>query len=68
VAAGNYDGFVQIGGSPVQDFAAGALLIREAGGVITTIDGSEKVWDSNMVVAGTHETHSELLYLLGSLG
>jgi hypothetical protein len=43
VAAGDYDGFVQIGGSPVQDFAAGALLIREAGGVITTIDSSDKV-------------------------
>jgi myo-inositol-1(or 4)-monophosphatase len=68
VAAGDYDGFVQIGGSPVQDFAAGALLIREAGGVITTIDSSDKVWDSKMVVAGTPETHRQLLELLEGLG
>jgi myo-inositol-1(or 4)-monophosphatase len=33
VAVGIFDGLVQIGGSPVQDFAAGVLLIREAGGV-----------------------------------
>jgi fructose-1,6-bisphosphatase/inositol monophosphatase family enzyme len=32
VAAGIFDGFVQFGGSPVQDFAAGTLLVREAGG------------------------------------
>jgi len=68
VAAGDYDGFVQIGGSSVQDFAAGALLIREAGGVITAIDGSDKVWDSKMVVAGPPETHRQLLELLEGLG
>jgi myo-inositol-1(or 4)-monophosphatase len=64
VAAGEFDGFVQIGGSPIQDFAAGTLLIREAGGVITHIDGSDTVWDSKMVIAGTPATHRRLRELL----
>lgn len=32
VAAGVFDGFVQLGGSPVQDFAVGTLLVREGRG------------------------------------
>lgn len=53
VATGVFDGLVQVGGSPVQDFAAGILLIREAGGLVRGLDGREDVWHSDMVVAGT---------------
>jgi myo-inositol-1(or 4)-monophosphatase len=64
VAAGVFDGLVQIGGSPVQDFAAGVLLIREAGGLVTGLDGCVDVWLSDVVVAGTPQTHHDLCDVL----
>lgn len=53
LAPGEFDGLVQVGGSPVQDFAAGVLLIREAGGLVTGLDGCADPWLSQVVVAGT---------------
>jgi myo-inositol-1(or 4)-monophosphatase len=40
VAAGRYDGFWERGLSP-WDLAAGAVLVREAGGFVTEIDGGD---------------------------
>ncbi len=40
VAAGRIDGFWEIGLKP-WDTAAGTLLIREAGGLVGTLDGGE---------------------------
>lgn len=40
VAAGRYDGFFELGLSP-WDTAAGVILVREAGGMVTEIDGGE---------------------------
>jgi myo-inositol-1(or 4)-monophosphatase len=39
VAAGRLDGYWQLG-NHLWDFAAGVLLIQEAGGVVTALDGS----------------------------
>ena len=39
VAAGRFDGFFEFGLKP-WDIAAGALLVPEAGGVMTQIDGA----------------------------
>jgi myo-inositol-1(or 4)-monophosphatase len=39
VAAGRLDGYWQLGNNP-WDFAAGALLIQEAGGVVVGLDGN----------------------------
>lgn len=39
VAAGRLDGYWQLGNSP-WDFAAGALLIQEAGGLVVGLDGN----------------------------
>lgn len=39
VAAGRLDGYWQLGNNP-WDFAAGVLLIQEAGGAVTALDGS----------------------------
>ena len=65
VAAGAFDGVVHVGGSPVQDFAAGVLLVREAGGVVTGLDGSDDVWRSRVVVAaGAPSTYRELREVL----
>jgi myo-inositol-1(or 4)-monophosphatase len=49
----------------VQDFAAGVLLIREAGGVVMGIDGRADVWRSDVVIAGTPETCRDLRRVLG---
>jgi myo-inositol-1(or 4)-monophosphatase len=67
VAAGKFDGFVQIGGptgSPIQDFAAGTILIREAGGIVTGIDGNTNPWESSMVIAGAPAVYTQLKKLL----
>lgn len=52
VAAGRYDGFWELGLAP-WDMAAGALLVREAGGVITDLAaGSNFLQTGNVVTAG----------------
>ncbi len=45
LAAGRTDAFFEMRLSP-WDYAAGSLLITEAGGVITSIDGSPLRWDA----------------------
>jgi myo-inositol-1(or 4)-monophosphatase len=62
VAAGRLDGFWEIGLKP-WDTAAGTLLIREAGGLISTLDGAEYKQNGN-IVAGTPRVFNELLETL----
>jgi myo-inositol-1(or 4)-monophosphatase len=59
VASGDYDGFVSLGqpgGSSVLDYAAGTLLIREAGGDVLGLDGRRNAWTSEVVLAGNPKT------------
>ena len=51
VAAGKLDAFLGYG-MKVWDFAAGALLVREAGGFINDFNGEEDVFSSHSIVAG----------------
>jgi myo-inositol-1(or 4)-monophosphatase len=51
VAAGVFDGFFEFHLSP-WDIAAGALLIREAGGEVTDFDGGDRFLERGNVVAG----------------
>ena len=62
-AAGIFDGFWEFRLSP-WDTAAGALLIREAGGRVTNLDGGEEIFAGGNIVAGAPEVHRELLALL----
>jgi myo-inositol-1(or 4)-monophosphatase len=64
VAAGRMDGFWESGLSP-WDVAAGALLVREAGGFVTGTSGSHEIFDQETIVAGNAHVHSALLKLLG---
>lgn len=66
VASGAYDGFFELALSP-WDLAAGALLIEEAGGVVTDWEGGDR-WLEGNVVAGNLEVHAELLRLLHEAG
>lgn len=60
VACGRFEGFWEIKLSP-WDIAAGLLLVREAGGVATTIEGAECPVARTSVVAGSGAMHSWLL-------
>jgi myo-inositol-1(or 4)-monophosphatase len=59
-AAGVYDGFFEFRLSP-WDVAAGALLVAEAGGRVTDLDGGGRYLDSGNVVAGGPAVQAELL-------
>ena len=59
VAAGRTDGFWEFG-LRAWDTAAGTLMIREAGGLVGTLDGAEYKQGGN-IVAGTPKVFKELL-------
>ncbi len=64
-ACGRYDLFVHHYLFP-WDIAAGLLLVREAGGVITERDGGPATLASSTVIAGGREAHADLLRWLQS--
>ena len=63
VAAGRLEGFWQPALSP-WDIAAGILLVREAGGFVSTFDGGDGVLESGDVLAANDRLHGELKSLL----
>jgi myo-inositol-1(or 4)-monophosphatase len=63
VAAGRVDGFWEIGLN-VWDIAAGALMIREAGGRISDYRGTDKYLENGNVVAGNPRIYAALSKLL----
>ena len=60
VACGRYDGFWEFGLSP-WDMAAGALLISEAGGLVSDLRGESGWLESGNIVAGTPKVFAPLL-------
>jgi myo-inositol-1(or 4)-monophosphatase len=65
VAAGRFDGFWERGLSP-WDMAAGILLVREAGGVVTDINGGNTMLETGTIVCSNEPLHPQLLKLLKS--
>jgi len=63
VAAGRTDAFFEIG-LKAWDTAAGTLLIREAGGLVGTLDGGEYRQNGN-IVAGNPRVYMALIEALG---
>jgi myo-inositol-1(or 4)-monophosphatase len=63
VAAGRVDGFWELG-LKKWDIAAGALIIREAGGRISDFAGTDAYLESGSVVAGTPKVYAALSRLL----
>ncbi len=63
VAAGIFDAFFEFGLS-AWDIAAGGLLVAEAGGVVSNLDGEADVLTRGNVVAATPAVHRELLVLI----
>jgi myo-inositol-1(or 4)-monophosphatase len=60
VACGRFEGFWETMLSP-WDIAAGLLIVREAGGIVTTLEGAECPVARTSVVAGSAAMHSWLL-------
>lgn len=60
VAAGRLDGFWEIGLSP-WDMAAGVLLIREAGGLVSDFGGGDDYLQTGNVVAGGPKVFKAIL-------
>ncbi len=67
IAAGRFDGYWERNLSP-WDIAAGMLLVREAGGFVTTLVGKDDVLETGDVLAGNESIHAGLLKILKSVG
>jgi myo-inositol-1(or 4)-monophosphatase len=63
VAAGRLDGYWERNLQP-WDIAAGQIMIREAGGIISDIDTSGEALQTCNVVCGNEHVHSELVKIL----
>lgn len=63
VAAGRTDGFWELGLSQ-WDFAAGALLIAEAGGTVSDLAGGGRYFETGNLVAGNIRVHQAMLDLI----
>jgi myo-inositol-1(or 4)-monophosphatase len=60
LAAGRCEGFFELGLSP-WDIAAGSLIVKEAGGVVTDFRGNGEYLSTGDIVAGNPAAHRELL-------
>jgi myo-inositol-1(or 4)-monophosphatase len=65
VAVGRFEGFWELSLAP-WDMAAGTLIIREAGGVVTDLDGSPEMVKHGSVVAGNPRIQAWLRELVAS--
>lgn len=65
VAAGRFDGYWENGLQP-WDLAAGIVLVREAGGFISDLNGGRSMLSGGGVIASNNGLHAELLALLRS--
>jgi myo-inositol-1(or 4)-monophosphatase len=64
VAAGRFDGFWERS-LKSWDVAAGAVLVREAGGQVTGLDGGAGYLEGGQILASNNHLHGALLELVG---
>lgn len=63
-AAGVFDGFFEMH-LAAWDVAAGALLVTEAGGVVSDFSGGQRWLERGNIVGATPRVHEELLRIIG---
>jgi myo-inositol-1(or 4)-monophosphatase len=63
-AAGVFDGFFEMHLAP-WDVAAGALLVSEAGGIVTDFSGGQRWLSRGNILGATPRVHDELLRVIG---
>ena len=64
VAAGRLDGFWELKLRP-WDMAAGALIVKKAGGIVTDFSGNPWQLNSDRIVAANSDIHSQMLSIIG---
>ena len=64
VAAGRLDGYWEAG-LQAWDLAAGALIVREAGGLVTDYSGEEHFLENGQIVAANPRLTAEMLRIIG---
>ena len=62
VAAGRLDAYFETGLAP-WDLAAGSLILREAGGIVSGLDGSENFMQTGHVLSGTPRIYRDFAKL-----
>jgi len=67
VAAGRLDAYWERNLQP-WDMAAGQIMVREAGGTVSGIEGNDDALTSGNVICGNEAIHGELLKILKPLG
>ena len=63
VAAGRFDGYFELGLFP-WDVAAGILLVQEAGGSVSDLEGNPPELDDRQILATNRRIHHELRTVL----
>ena len=63
VASGRFDGFWEYDLAP-WDIAAGIILVREAGGFVSDMDGRQKMMETGGILAGNDTIQRSLLSIL----
>lgn len=65
VAAGRFEGYWELRLNP-WDWAAGVLMVREAGGMVTSFSGDDKVLAGDETLLATNgRVHEEMMGMLG---
>jgi myo-inositol-1(or 4)-monophosphatase len=67
VAAGRLDGYWERNLQP-WDMAAGQIMVREAGGIVSGIAGDDDPLVTRNVICGNEFIHAELVKILKPLG
>jgi myo-inositol-1(or 4)-monophosphatase len=65
VACGRYDAFFELGLAP-WDFAAGTLMIQEAGGLVSDFAGDSNYFETGNIVAGNPKVFAQLLQIINT--
>ncbi|WP_028455844.1 inositol monophosphatase family protein [Chitinilyticum litopenaei] len=65
VACGRFDGFFEFDLKP-HDIAAGSLIVQEAGGLVTDLNGEEKFMESGDILCGTPKVFGQMLQVIRS--
>jgi myo-inositol-1(or 4)-monophosphatase len=63
VAAGRYDGYWEAD-ICLWDIAAGVVLVKEAGGLVTTLNPKKNVLDDDSIIASNDSIHADFVQLL----
>jgi myo-inositol-1(or 4)-monophosphatase len=67
IAAGRFDGYWERNLQP-WDLAAGTIIVREAGGIVSGIAGDDDALKTGHVVCGNEYVHAELVKILKAVG